>query len=774
MRPRLTLKETATHALLLLLLLAALFPATFLRGETALPAALLFDGPPWRDHMPADLRPFNNPPSIEAFILFNMYFSVAKQSLAAGEWPLWNPFEFAGIPLLANYQSATVYPLRILHALLPVPIATTIFILLKLWCCGMTTYVCARVMLLRRAAATFASIGWMLSGYHLAWAYHAIPDISAWLPLLLLGAEFFVMGRHRRGFFTMTIAATLLLLAGHPESAFTGALGVGAYFFIRLFQRRAAVSARRAILLASASWAIALSVASIQILPFLEYLPRSHTYVHRAGDSGAQHFLEAAAFPIFWVPRFFGAQPDGAFWADGINVSSFTMMTYGGIPVFLAISLLLCRFANRIAKQRSVAFAVPTCVFLLMAFRAPVIEPVFKLPPFNSTWGSWHLIFPMMAFCFLGAIGLDHWLSRPRRFRELWPTFLVVVLVCAAIAFRFQLDRQLLILQNHETYVLTQLGIAAFVCAASLVLIAVHTLSRGQRIVAPALCMLLALDLLWAARGLAGASPASHVLFPTPLTRHLQQLAPATRINAASAGIMAGLLQPFGIDELHAYDGILPARMWSFLGGISGETRSRLEPLTGVSYYLHDPALKPTFDLADSNRFTFDTTIDGVAIYKDNHAFPRAFLVNHTETCETPDELFARLRDPSFEPRRTALLETEFSASITDADEETGDASIVARSFNAMKVKVESQGNALLVVTDAYYPGWTASIDGRSTDIIPAYHAFRGVAVPPGQHTVEFQYRPKSFQFGLAISCVVLVFGNLFALYTLRARKTRA
>ena len=76
------------------------------------------------------------------------------------------------------------------------------------------------------------------------------------------------------------------------------------------------------------------------------------------------------------------------------------------------------------------------------------------------------------------------------------------------------------------------------------------------------------------------------------------------------------------------------------------------------------------------------------------------------------------------------------------------------RSEVTLQVNVQSSGNepALLVLSDAYYPGWQATVDGIDTPIYAANFLFRGVFVPPGEHQVTFVYRPQSWRRGLWIS----------------------
>jgi uncharacterized membrane protein YfhO len=71
-------------------------------------------------------------------------------------------------------------------------------------------------------------------------------------------------------------------------------------------------------------------------------------------------------------------------------------------------------------------------------------------------------------------------------------------------------------------------------------------------------------------------------------------------------------------------------------------------------------------------------------------------------------------------------------------------------------VKTKSLAPAILVLSANHYPGWRASVDGRSVDVIRVNYNLRGVAVPAGDHLVAFVYRPKSVLVGLVISLLAL------------------
>ncbi len=80
------------------------------------------------------------------------------------------------------------------------------------------------------------------------------------------------------------------------------------------------------------------------------------------------------------------------------------------------------------------------------------------------------------------------------------------------------------------------------------------------------------------------------------------------------------------------------------------------------------------------------------------------------------------------------------------------------RRYEPNRVEVEVRGApGFLVLTDVWYPGWTATVDGKPVDIYRANHAFRAVAVPAGTHTVVFHFEPASYFLGRRISLVSLV-----------------
>lgn len=91
----------------------------------------------------------------------------------------------------------------------------------------------------------------------------------------------------------------------------------------------------------------------------------------------------------------------------------------------------------------------------------------------------------------------------------------------------------------------------------------------------------------------------------------------------------------------------------------------------------------------------------------------------------------------------------------------SGRPSLVARVSEdrpeGVAAELTTDAAGLLVLADLFYPGWTAEVDGRPSEVLRADGVFRAVAVPAGSHKIAFRYRPLSFRIGAGLSAVGLL-----------------
>jgi hypothetical protein len=142
-------------------------------------------------------------------------------------------------------------------------------------------------------------------------------------------------------------------------------------------------------------------------------------------------------------------------------------------------------------------------------------------------------------------------------------------------------------------------------------------------------------------------------------------------------------------------------------------------------------------------------------IYRNHRALPRAFVVPRAAPLPERPGILAALKATDF--RRTVLLE-DHSPDPAEESDKGGCRQAVVREYapNHIHVDVEGATPGYLVLTDPWYPGWEASIDGTPTPLYRANYLFRAVQLPAGRHEVVFSFAPASYFLGRRISLAAL------------------
>ena len=159
---------------------------------------------------------------------------------------------------------------------------------------------------------------------------------------------------------------------------------------------------------------------------------------------------------------------------------------------------------------------------------------------------------------------------------------------------------------------------------------------------------------------------------------------------------------------------------------------------------------------------------DNLTIQQVNEALPRAYFVSRAHFVENGSEALTRLSDRDFDSRREVIImeaEEQLQArqELTTGAEE-GSVTVNELGPGQLQLLADLSGPGYVVLTDTYYPGWQASIDGRTVPILQANLAFRAVAIEAGQHEILFLYRPRSFTIGLWTSILICsIIGVLIA-----------
>jgi hypothetical protein len=148
-----------------------------------------------------------------------------------------------------------------------------------------------------------------------------------------------------------------------------------------------------------------------------------------------------------------------------------------------------------------------------------------------------------------------------------------------------------------------------------------------------------------------------------------------------------------------------------------------------------------------------------VELFENVQVLPRAFLVpmSGVRAARSPEEAFQRVVDRSFDPAVEAVVEGDLAPLAAAGAGPAGEARlVVTRGINRLSVIADVPAPSLLVISDGWYPGWRATVDGRSADVLVTNYAFKGVVLPAGRHEVALRFLPRSFILGLAVSVATI------------------
>jgi hypothetical protein len=158
-------------------------------------------------------------------------------------------------------------------------------------------------------------------------------------------------------------------------------------------------------------------------------------------------------------------------------------------------------------------------------------------------------------------------------------------------------------------------------------------------------------------------------------------------------------------------------------------------------------------------------------VYENTNAYPRAWIVHETVVEPSEDAAFHRLDDVSTNLRKVAVLEAPLPLPLESA---TGkEEPVTFRSYEADRISLDAAAASagLLVLSEMYYPGWRANLNGKPAEIHKVDGGLRGILLPRGECLITLEYAPITFYAGGVLS--VLTFAAVLVGLLLRWRERR-
>lgn len=704
------------------------------------------------------------------------------EALHQGRMPTWNAEVGCGFDQYLTLQTAACYPPMWLYGVLPLPIAMAVLLggHLLLGAAGMFCWVrklggsiCGAV--LAGAAFAFGAVGesqWPIILYTLVW--------TPWL-LLLVDGPARMSGRR---WVALAAVVALHVLPGYPQLvAYVGIL-VAAYVLVRAICERAPLATRLAALFRPASAALlGVAIAGVQLIPSFAYM---HGECWRSGTLTPDevHYTEPLPLPGLaqqWARMLPKAVENSS--KDRVLSNRFS---FGYLGVFMPICVAAALAGRRSWRVGFFAAAAVAGLYLSLGFSptpVPLYEWFAKLPLIGSfRTPDRLLVWYLIAACVLMGLGADVLFESCGRAGRAW---LLLAAGLGLIALRVGLWRKL----GAEPA-----NLAVWLLGAALTIGATALQLRRREVAVPewlqpAAVGILLIDLWLACGYMCPVRPFPTEQFDRLATKDGPILSrDELRAISAAAGpermyvaepyrpvMRTGYLPAFR--TLPFYESLMPTRHYHLCdavapGGAEGVRHFGLWNLPAVPHLqLFDLCSVRLFatrtPIADSEAHGWQpVTISGVGsgvhVYQNQRAVPRASLQTSYQLADDPTALerFASAGVAATQP--VVLLdrapEPAPPASGSTAANSPGEVRWLLDSAQELRLETQADFPALLLVTDSWSPGWSATVDGQPAAVLRANYLHRAVSLPAGRHVIEFRYRVPNFAGGAACSlaaCVV-------------------
>lgn len=667
----------------------------------------------------------------DIYLYYLPVYETLYGALLEGRLPLWNPYQLCGIPQLASLQAGFFYPGHLLYLLLPVKLAFGVSGVAHLAFAAIAMWALARRLGLGLTAAVAAAVVLALRGRYPGMVFFPnMLEAAAWLPLGAIAVVGIVRDRSRRSAALLAGCTGLSLLAGYPQvSVYVvyswGALLLGLALVDRLDWR----SGRTVALLFSVAIVLGAALAAIQLLPGWELTAE--------GTRSPGPLTRAQQFPFgWWDPR------PGPVFAKTLRAPFPVLPLSLGVVCIGLLPLALVGRGRRMLALFCLGMAILVLLFA-MGPATPAFDWISQLPALGWFRLPRRSLFMLDFFVAIAAgIGVQAIFSLARRRLGddrggrlgagiAWG----VVFLLALEIFVAEPNRQLYFVPRSD-----------FVYAKDRELYDPITTS-GERV--------------WI------RSPGIDARLPPKVATYfeMRSVGDYEPLNLRRQAdyftyLMEGQLAPMRAGR--PYSGRLHDLTAPRSPGALRE-RGRLLDVAGVGFFLVGKKAAARGELAEyiqAHDLEETAREPGLVLLRNPHALPRAYAVYQVEEAPDTRELMEAMSDPSFDPLEGSYAEGiggELGSARPGEGRRGSPARIVVDEETVVEVEASLDAPGMLVLSDSFYPGWRATVDGEEHEILAANHLFRGVLLPAGSHRVRFEYRPWTLPAGATISAFALL-----------------
>lgn len=777
-------KEFIAASLFGLLLTFLIFWQVFLKGMIPFPGDFLLAWyEPWKSNFSKQTITIPHKPiADDVFRQLYPYKILEAKIFRKLELPLWNPYNGAGMPFMATMHMGFLNPANVFFLLLPGPSAWSIYIIMQAFLLSLFTYLFCRSIGISKKGSLLSMVTFSLSGVVVSrYVFGEYVYCIVYLPLLLYLVEIFIANPHSKKVLFIPLALFLLFISGQPQVITYVLVLVISYTLFKFFVlKKQNKFSTKQLLILLLLLACGTGLSAIQLFPTFEL------YQHAALSSISSKFIfDRFLLPLqhllsILIPNYFGNQATYNYWGAGDYIE--TAAAVGIIPCFFAYVQLL---NGKKQKPISIFFFFLIIISILTTLKWFGSNLLFSIPlPIFST-GVPSRIFLVTTFsiAILSGIGLDI-LFNQKLSRKIFYSagaFIAVIVAINIVTFIYNAEDiscQNIHVNNCRIIALrNSLFETGFFFLCILLLLLYNFIRTNLRKSIPYLILMIVLGLgLYNSNKFLPFSAIERVLPTTNLIAEIKKISRTDRIfGIEQANIKTDFATFFHFYDPNYYDPLYIRRYGELVsfantGNITTyiarsdveivnnvkidpllkQRRDKLLNLLGVKYLLYkkDNGQKVENNIwEDRNWYIKENTL----------ALERVYMVNNFEVLTDEKNILTKLFDPNFNPRNSVLLEKDVLINKDNSYDKDFSVEIKNYEENKIMLTTNTKTDKILVLSDNYYPGWKALIDGIETTIYRANYSFRALVIPKGNHSILFSYEPNSLKYGVIISGFFLV-----------------
>ena len=712
---------------------------------------------------------------------------VYEQLRSDGTFPFWNPYIFSGTPFITNMQASMFYPLGFLYYLIPVDVAYGYSTILHCILGCIFMYAFMRSLSVSAMGSVASAVVFVFNGYflgHLYAGHLTFTQNYIWIPLIFLYLHRFfreVRFRHAAG---AGIILGIQILGGFPQIAFYTILGILAFglYFAWLFLRNGGYSsAFKVVSGLGVILFLGFAISAVQVLPTLEFAALST----RAGglnyDFATYHSLIPAELLAFLIPDIFGSVIDGTYWRSPEGWHSLETCAYVGLlPLFLAF----IRTEDKVARRIKLFFILLCIVSLFLALGKynPLYPLIYKLPGFRSFRIPAQIIFLyIFGIGVIAGLGFQQVQEGAWKFSRGASTAAVLLgtlfLLLLAGHFIFPYDFYLFLFNTFSespvghadmSMLYRRMGIGIEKGALVVLILAALFVMRKRGRLNGTLFGILAVTVLLVDLYLFGAQFVQPYAF-TPSSDKEKIISQLNR-NPAKGRVLtrSDLFMPndglqYRFPTIEGYDPLLLKRYLHYIRFSQGYAQDdHVIKIGGGDLKFPGAKLLKMLNLRQM--------VLGREVVETDNGLPYATLVGRA-IVKPVEEILPFMAGEAFDPRKVVVLETEDSTRRIKHDVKgTPRATCVVEKYENERIgmKVTTDKNGYLVLSEMYYPGWKAFVDGKEVPVLRGNYLFRVIPLEKGEHEVRLFFVSWPFRIGAVVSILAFVFSLCLVLWPRR------